>query len=98
MKYIKGLLTLDIICGISLGIALIACIFTGYSPEVTGTIVGAIGGAIGGKALASHSEPKEPASTIENFPDKVKEIAKETATNVVTNAIDKAIKQGINKL
>ena len=59
MKYIKEILTIDIICSASLGLALLLCVFTGYSPEVTGTIVGAIGGAIGSKAIAKHELQKD---------------------------------------
>lgn len=66
MKYLKEILTIDIVCAFSLGLALIICVSTGYSPEVTGTIVGAIGGAIGGKAVAKHELQKELEITCKN--------------------------------
>ena len=48
----KSILTKDNICAFSLGIALIACILSGYNDNVACTIAGSLGGVITGKMLA----------------------------------------------
>jgi hypothetical protein len=48
----KSILTKDNICAFSLGIALLACIITGYNDNVACTIAGSLGGVITGKMLA----------------------------------------------
>jgi hypothetical protein len=48
----KSIVTKDNICAFSLGIALIACILSGYNDNVACTIAGSLGGVITGKMLA----------------------------------------------
>jgi hypothetical protein len=48
----KSILTKDNICAFSLGIALLACIITGYNDNVACTIAGSLGGVITGKMIA----------------------------------------------
>jgi hypothetical protein len=48
----KSRLTKDNICSMALGLALLACIITGYNDNVACTIAGSLGGVITGKMLA----------------------------------------------
>ena len=48
----KSILTKDNICAFSLGIALIACVLSGYNDNVACTIAGSLGGVITGKMIA----------------------------------------------
>lgn len=48
----KSILTKDNICAASLGLALLACILSGYNDNVACTIAGSLGGVITGKMLA----------------------------------------------
>lgn len=48
----KSILTKDNICAASLGLALLACVLSGYNDNVACTIAGSLGGVITGKMLA----------------------------------------------
>lgn len=55
----KSVLTKDNICSIALGLALLACIITGYNDNVACTIAGSLGGVITGKMLGGGSNGTE---------------------------------------
>ena len=48
----KSIVTKDNICAASLGVALLACIITGYNDNVACAIAGSLGGVITGKIIA----------------------------------------------
>lgn len=55
----KSVLTKDNICSMALGLALLACIITGYNDNVACTIAGSLGGVITGKMLGGGSNGAE---------------------------------------
>ena len=55
----KSILTKDNICSMALGLALLACIITGYNDNVACTIAGSLGGVITGKMLGGGKDGTE---------------------------------------
>ncbi len=49
----SNFLSMNVICCIFLGVALVMCIVTGYSDNLACTIAGSLGGVITGYKLAS---------------------------------------------
>ncbi|SHI79209.1 hypothetical protein SAMN02745671_01707 [Anaerovibrio lipolyticus DSM 3074] len=55
----EKLITIDIVCAVFLGIALVIAIVTGYNENLACTIAGALGGAITGYKYKEYLQQKE---------------------------------------
>lgn len=54
----EKLITIDIVCAVFLGVALVIAIITGYNDNLACTIAGALGGAITGYKFKEYEQTK----------------------------------------